>query len=131
MREIKFRGKRVDTNKWIYGYYFESNGKSYIAEVHPETEYYDDYDVVENVVNESIGQYTGLKDKKGVEIYEGDILQLDEISYPVLFEDGGFQIKTSTSQGNSFAIQERVKKFVVIGNIYDNPELLEEIEVKK
>ncbi len=69
-------------------------------------------------------QFTGLLDANGVEIYEGDILKLDDLIVPALFEDGSFQIKTNNYQGASHLMQDRAKRFVVIGNIHQNPELL-------
>lgn len=72
-----------------------------------------------------IMQYTGLKDKNGVEIYEGDVIELDGISCAVTFDNGGYHMITAVNQGRSPLIQERVKRFVVIGNIHQNPELLE------
>jgi uncharacterized phage protein (TIGR01671 family) len=77
------------------------------------------------IKNYHVMQFTGLHDKNGVEIYEGDILQLDDLLVPVEFDDGCFQIKTSTNQGASQLMQMRAKRFTIAGNIYQNPELLE------
>jgi uncharacterized phage protein (TIGR01671 family) len=69
-------------------------------------------------------QYTGLKDKNGKEIYESDLLSLDDIVVEITFNNGGFQMIMNKNQGSSVAVQERVKNFEVIGNIYQNPELI-------
>jgi len=69
-------------------------------------------------------QFTGLTDKNGVKIFEGDIIGLNDVICPITFENGSFQMITDINQGKSNAIQERVKHFEVIGNIYQNPELL-------
>ena len=101
----------------VYGYYYEKNG---IVEIKND---YQDLEVDENTV----GQYTGLKDKNGTKIFEGDFIKANHNieQYNVYWKDCRFYIEDVW--GNLIKpTQEAINHFEceVIGNIYDNPELL-------
>ena len=138
MREILFRGKRIDNGEWVQGYLTQNsgttqNGKTFIDSF-IQTSHYEHGELVKT---DTIGQYTGLTDKNGKKIFEGDILQIYEGS-----EDDGYKIRevysyrgvlcvdyeTSEWDFNALAFldSDNVFTFEVIGNIYDNPELLED-----
>lgn len=145
MHDIEFRGKRTDNGEWVYGHFcrYGWTGKEntyiipnyasalYSIEVNPET----------------VGQYTGLKDKNGTKIFEGDILK--GFNYPYKHEEefnyfaevlwfenspafGIYTFKnpksevSGISEGNTDYMEDWIpNSWDVIGNIYDNPELLE------
>lgn len=126
MREILFRGKSMHTDEWLYG-----------GIVH----HADDYGMVDStsnmgylepelVIPETVGQYTGLTDKNGVKIFEGDIVRYSGEKHIVAFETRGetgyFGIKIDHIETWGFCPSVPVKLMEVIGNIHDNPELIEE-----
>ena len=135
MREIKFRGKIKDKksllfNRWVYGYLFRFSGRYVIS---------DNFDIGYgwtkdycNVDENAVGQFTGLYDKNGTEIYEGDILNRYGFqTWYVAYENGGFKsVSIDCVQRTNWNHLPLEKEFVehweIIGNIHDNPELLKE-----
>lgn len=142
MREILFRGKRVDNGEWIKGFYIEANHHWHNKGVHKEW-------IVKNVIQnggwcnvgskyavipETVGQYTGLTDKNGTKIFEGDIIKIpDDYEqyghnagqlYAVYFAFGGFRLKPKFNKEARGYWLEDDGIVEVIGNIHDNPELL-------
>jgi len=134
-REIKFRGKSIDGGDWVFGLITQYQGKLLITNEVIEHPSYQDpagtwiYNEKE-VHPESVGQYTGLKDKNGKEVYEGDVISSDQWNpknYKVIFETGEFCFVSIKGVESPYTNDIRyVKDFEVIGNIYENPELLSE-----
>ena len=133
MRNIIFRGKRLDNGEWVYGSLVTFNGFHVIVD-----HYTPNGDEVRVIAN-TVGQYTGLKDKKGAMIFEGDILLLSDgksHSEDVVVEHGLYgwtfynpQTATFYSDGSHTYVAVENCRFmfgtgVVIGNIHDNPDLL-------
>lgn len=150
MKEYKFRGKEIDTGKWVYGGLFKEPAPPQCFEktledkywiVYPDPRYMPDWNlpykmVRTDVERETIGQYTGLKDKNKKEIYEGDIVKFknritnDEDIFTVRYceERASFVLSNKSYNELTINIKGRILFVEVIGNIYDNPELLEEGE---
>ena len=79
MREILFRGKRTDNGAWTYGYLFCAWERGY-QRAYLCWGKFNNHPILEEVIPETIGQYTGLKDKNGEKIFEGDILHIAKIA---------------------------------------------------
>ncbi|MCT4288726.1 hypothetical protein HZP25_18695 [Elizabethkingia anophelis] len=119
MREIIFRGKRVDNGEWLYGDLCRVNEQVLIQ---PEWEYPNQWDDVDmNVIPETVGQFTGLTDKNGNKIFEGDVLYSEpDESQEVFFINGSFAIKSSLTQEALFLHSRNMNYYEVIGNIHES-----------
>ena len=133
MREILFRGKRVDNGEWIQGDIVQFPVHGVVRIVEQEPSYKD-----AEVDSDTVGQFTGLTDKNGRKIFEGDIIHLEysqvffggvyfgEDTAEVSYKEGCF-ITDGTNNGDE--IETPLSGFdndevEIIGNIHDNPELL-------
>lgn len=144
MREILFRGKRVDNGEWVEGFYHYSKLINSTTREHIKTTHWilpiggqDAYDIIP----ESISEFTGLTDKNGTKIFEGDIIKawgqrpmyvhFNEETLTLEMTDVGVPIFKVNHLLNTMDLAEvQVEAVVgemhteVIGNIHDNPELL-------
>ena len=123
MREILFRGKRTENGEWKYGlpHYNLDNEIEFITvpgKIYPNCF---------KVDPDTVGQYTGLTDKNGVRIFEGDIVSLvkhDGLIYKVVYVPCRYELVNSKGV-NCFVLDiYKSENIEVIGNIHDNPELL-------
>ena len=138
IREVIFRGKRTDNGKWVKGYlYITHIGAheigSYDAEINIDRFTFD-------VIPETVGQYTGITDKNGRKIFEGDIVDVSENPQFIyvgvaLYRYGLFNVVYDKSCFMKCKITEKndekglyhfleTEQYQVVGNIFDNTELL-------
>jgi len=134
MRDILFRGKCKHNSEWVYGYFVGENSDT------PFSPPIKDENIIQegtgwwvSVEPETVGQYTGLTDKNGDKIFEGDILKIgiEEDDYVIckVYEYRGVMCvdyETPDWDFNALAFLDNDNVFIfeIIGNIYDNPELI-------
>ena len=141
MRKILFRGKRLQGGEWVEGYFFKSDinkkeresGKATIIFT-PDCDTFIMVPECHNsfmVVSDTVGQYTGLKDKNGKRIFEGDICRNTRTGEIVSVKwhgtMAGYVWNKRRADGFLFDFGELFRacdKYEVIGNIHDNPEML-------
>ena len=132
MREILFRGKRTDNGEWVEGYYYKAKYCrtddelcDYITVPHPKE--YNEPSSHYIVDPDTVGQYTGLKDKNGTKIFEGDIVKRFWFDIMCIYQidyDNVLACFIGRAGMNFTAFYCDSEEFEVIGNIYDNSELL-------
>lgn len=130
MREILFRGKQINSGEWTYGYYCPKPYSHFPCEatIFPSETIDRDWHG-ERVDPDTVGQFTGLTDRNGVKIFEGDIVRYGDTIHRVVFEQRNgtayFGLVYAAYETLPFGYYQDLKQIEAIGNIYDNPELLE------
>lgn len=122
--KVRMNGEKVKSN-WVYGGIFPNNRGgdfSIIYQQEPTIEKF-------TVYSDTVGQYTGLTDKNGTKIFEGDVVRYGDTAHRVVFEQRNgtayFGLVYSPLETLPFDNYQDLRQIEVIGNIHDNPELLE------
>ena len=142
MREILFRGKRLQGGNWVEGYFFKSDinkrereSKKATLIFTPDCDTFIMVPACHNsfmVVSDTVGQYTGMKDKNGKRVFEGDVVKTSDVTHEGVIQIPGESFAIELRKGcwtmvcgQNWDFLETNNRYVeVIGNIHDNPELL-------
>ena len=133
MREILFRGKRLDNGEWVQGFFnkwavYDESENNYHHYIQPLDEN-GRLDIIRRVHPATVGQFIGLTDQNGTNIFEGDIVSCRTSAYffekcKVVYESCYARYCLIDKHGYKYPMDESFE-YEIIGNIYDNPELLE------
>lgn len=136
MREIVFRGKDINNKGWVYGALVQQQDdplREKTLIISYSNYQYGDFSeaVIHEVDPETVGQYTGFVDKNGKKIFEGDIVSIynsKAFLFAVAWNDNHYILKCTTNSVSDKILNviESPEDVKVVGNIYDNPELIKE-----
>lgn len=126
MREIEFRIKHGTEDRWVYGcpVFYEDGSFTFIDKEPLNRLCTLEMCEISSAYNGTLGQFTGLRDKNGVKIYEGDVVEFDEKEWGCkYYEEVKWDYELLDLRKSDYK-----QWCVVVGNVYDNPELIKESE---
>lgn len=122
IENIKFKAKRLDGKGWVCGYFYEENGNTYIIE-NRQKESKLNRNLTYQVDHSTVCQFTGLKDKNGVEVWEHDLLTKDySVIYEVGYEGCGFKASIKGEDEFDLNLVAVCKYDCICGNKFDRKE---------